>query len=720
MRFLAPAAALLGTISACIMQPSSKANNVDSMTGNATHKDHWPQTLSKRDTGSQGKGDCGPSLLGTAPLPIGKNRLKAFESDPIYNHYALNNSKAPSNYSIAFTNYNSTVWGSSFLKDTILDSYNVNECAVRCTEDVDCQAFNIYIAGDLSRDPGSNCPNPPTVFNFKCALYSERFLHDAPPVKKDCELHASLDRRCEHRQRGSNGMTSYLISSHLIFRYLITLCMTNSSLAVMDMLDQIADTTGIGYNRFITLDVDGDIESVLDHDYNKVNVDWDGDGSIFLSTTVTRTKTVDPKSTSTTYVTVPATTSTTKCHKSKCPKIKIPTITIPTIKIPTTKIHTVKIPTTKTQTVNIPTTKTQTVKILTTKTNVVKIPTTKTNMVKNPTTKTHTVKISTTKIHTVKIPTTKSHKVKIPTTKTHTVKIPTTKSHTVKVPTTKTHTVKIPTTKSHTVKVPTTKTHTVKISTTKFHTVKIPTTKFHTVKIPTTKFHIVKISTTKTHTIKIPTTKIHTVKIPKTKTHTTTSTNAFTTVSMTTKTTTKYSTTTTSASTTKCPKNKCPKIVFPKIVIPSTETPTTKMPTLSKVVERRDLNAANSYVTQAVLSTVTTTIVKHMKTPGIAIENLPTTTTTITVTAPTTIWMHTKTPGVIIGNHWTTTTTTTHTHKAATWSIYNPEPAYLAALSKAKCKNTVTVTHVPPKVPTPKGLALWKSLLFANPTPTYN
>lgn len=40
-----------------------------------------------------------------------------------------------------------------------------------CNNNKLCSAFNIYVERDPSVDPGPACPNPPSVSNYKCALW---------------------------------------------------------------------------------------------------------------------------------------------------------------------------------------------------------------------------------------------------------------------------------------------------------------------------------------------------------------------------------------------------------------------------------------------------------------------------------------------------------------------------------------------------------------------
>ncbi|KAL9115553.1 MAG: hypothetical protein Q9187_007292, partial [Circinaria calcarea] len=52
-----------------------------------------------------------------------------------------------------------------------LSSYDTIKCQQYCDTAPSCYAFNMYMERDPSVDPADDCPNPPSITNFKCTLY---------------------------------------------------------------------------------------------------------------------------------------------------------------------------------------------------------------------------------------------------------------------------------------------------------------------------------------------------------------------------------------------------------------------------------------------------------------------------------------------------------------------------------------------------------------------
>ena len=53
-----------------------------------------------------------------------------------------------------------------------LTKYDTFDCAQKCDQADGCQAFNLYIERDPTKDPNHDqCPNPPSLTNYKCTLW---------------------------------------------------------------------------------------------------------------------------------------------------------------------------------------------------------------------------------------------------------------------------------------------------------------------------------------------------------------------------------------------------------------------------------------------------------------------------------------------------------------------------------------------------------------------
>lgn len=52
-----------------------------------------------------------------------------------------------------------------------MSSYNVQECADKCTRTIGCQGFNTYFERSPSKVPGPDCPNPGGAANPFCVLW---------------------------------------------------------------------------------------------------------------------------------------------------------------------------------------------------------------------------------------------------------------------------------------------------------------------------------------------------------------------------------------------------------------------------------------------------------------------------------------------------------------------------------------------------------------------
>ncbi|KXL51322.1 hypothetical protein M433DRAFT_102178 [Acidomyces richmondensis BFW] len=121
---------------------------------------------------------CAPQPSGYGPQ-VQPDTPAAFEAYPAFSQDALS-AVTPQGYVNVFKNLNASVNANSYLTYETLTSYDVEGCAAFCDNTALCTAFNIYIERDPSVNPttngtnvgwGSNCPNPPSITNYKCSLW---------------------------------------------------------------------------------------------------------------------------------------------------------------------------------------------------------------------------------------------------------------------------------------------------------------------------------------------------------------------------------------------------------------------------------------------------------------------------------------------------------------------------------------------------------------------
>ena len=116
-----------------------------------------------------GRGACQPQAAGAGPVPS-PDTPTAFLGDTDFSSAALN-AVPPAGYQNTFTNLQGSCSTSGYLGYTTLNSYDVDECATRCTAIDGCSGFNIYFERDPSVNPGDSCPNPASTTVIKCAFW---------------------------------------------------------------------------------------------------------------------------------------------------------------------------------------------------------------------------------------------------------------------------------------------------------------------------------------------------------------------------------------------------------------------------------------------------------------------------------------------------------------------------------------------------------------------
>ncbi|MCJ1404934.1 hypothetical protein MMC11_008160 [Xylographa trunciseda] len=122
-------------------------------------------------------GTCAPLPTGSGPVPS-PDTVAAFQSDPDLQALATN-APTPYGYASVFTNLAASVNAPNYMGLHTVTSFDTLGCANLCDRASGCTAFNIYIERDPSVSPNSiNCPNPPSVTNFKCTLYGTPLTSD--------------------------------------------------------------------------------------------------------------------------------------------------------------------------------------------------------------------------------------------------------------------------------------------------------------------------------------------------------------------------------------------------------------------------------------------------------------------------------------------------------------------------------------------------------------
>ncbi|KAL8748419.1 MAG: hypothetical protein Q9184_007315, partial [Pyrenodesmia sp. 2 TL-2023] len=115
-------------------------------------------------------GTCAVQPAGSGPVSS-PDTVEAFRSNPAYSTLALG-APTPDGYSVVMQNANASLSASNYMGLRTLKSYDTLGCASLCDQAIGCQAFNMYIERDPSLDPNTvNCPNPPSITNFKCTLW---------------------------------------------------------------------------------------------------------------------------------------------------------------------------------------------------------------------------------------------------------------------------------------------------------------------------------------------------------------------------------------------------------------------------------------------------------------------------------------------------------------------------------------------------------------------
>lgn len=121
--------------------------------------------LAKRD------GDCSRQPDGYGPT-VSPDTSDAWVHSDVINGFGANAATSVGAYKQVFKSLSGSLSQTGYAGLVTLQSYDLQTCASQCDASPDCASFNIFVERDPSVDPGANCPNPPSVTNFKCTLYN--------------------------------------------------------------------------------------------------------------------------------------------------------------------------------------------------------------------------------------------------------------------------------------------------------------------------------------------------------------------------------------------------------------------------------------------------------------------------------------------------------------------------------------------------------------------
>ncbi|KAL8643752.1 MAG: hypothetical protein Q9226_008143 [Calogaya cf. arnoldii] len=124
------------------------------------------ERLYKREDGTCAVQPAGSGAVSSPDTP------DAFSSNPAYAALA-ENSPTPDGYSNIMLNAAASLSASKYMGLRTLKSYDTLGCASLYDQAPGCVAFNMYVERDPSLDPNTvSCPNPPSITNYKCTLWS--------------------------------------------------------------------------------------------------------------------------------------------------------------------------------------------------------------------------------------------------------------------------------------------------------------------------------------------------------------------------------------------------------------------------------------------------------------------------------------------------------------------------------------------------------------------
>ncbi|TGJ85297.1 hypothetical protein E0Z10_g3471 [Xylaria hypoxylon] len=112
---------------------------------------------------------CQAQTLGSGPSPD-IDTAAAFLSFSAFKD-AAESATTPDGYSLNYRNLNSSSNAYGYMGFTLLESYNTESCAAKCTEINGCHSFNLFFERDPAFQPGDSCPDPQSTTLIKCVFW---------------------------------------------------------------------------------------------------------------------------------------------------------------------------------------------------------------------------------------------------------------------------------------------------------------------------------------------------------------------------------------------------------------------------------------------------------------------------------------------------------------------------------------------------------------------
>ncbi|KAI0533713.1 hypothetical protein GGR58DRAFT_521176 [Xylaria digitata] len=112
---------------------------------------------------------CQAQPLGSGPSPD-VDTAAAFLSFSAFSE-AAESATTPVGYSLNYRNLNASSNAYGYLGFTLLENYDTQSCATKCTDINGCRSFNIFFERDPAFQPGDSCPNPQSTTLIKCVFW---------------------------------------------------------------------------------------------------------------------------------------------------------------------------------------------------------------------------------------------------------------------------------------------------------------------------------------------------------------------------------------------------------------------------------------------------------------------------------------------------------------------------------------------------------------------
>ncbi|KAF4549035.1 Hypothetical protein D9617_24g017490 [Elsinoe fawcettii] len=141
---------------------------------------------------------CQPVGGAATYTPSSPDTPEAFTSDSRW-ATAANTASDPSNYVKTFGNFSASNNANDYLGHSLLQTYDVADCAARCNNNFKCQAFNIYFSRDPSVETGAGCENPASSVFVKCVLWG------GPVDSGNANNQGGINNQFSQVYAGSNG-----------------------------------------------------------------------------------------------------------------------------------------------------------------------------------------------------------------------------------------------------------------------------------------------------------------------------------------------------------------------------------------------------------------------------------------------------------------------------------------------------------------------------------